>query len=48
MNKGKAFALGTFFNTDEEALKEVKRAGYNKEKQKILKEQGYLVFKSEW
>jgi len=48
MNRSKAFALGTFFGTNEEALKEVKKAGYNKSQQNILKEQGYLAFKGEW
>jgi hypothetical protein len=43
--KGKAFALGSFFDTDEEAEKDVKEAGYKGEKVKILEEQGYLVSK---
>jgi len=43
--KNKAFALGRFFDTDKEANKEVKEAGYRGEKVKILRKQGYLLSK---
>jgi len=39
-NKGKAFAFGHFYKTDKEAEKEIKEAGYNKGKIRILKTQG--------
>lgn len=45
--RGKAFALGDFFDSDEEALMEVKKNGYKGKDIDILREQGYLVFKDE-
>lgn len=44
-NKEKSFALGDFFDTDEEAIEKVKEAGYDKEQMKILEKQSYLKLK---
>lgn len=41
-NEGKSFALGKFYDTDEEAIEVVKDAGYTKSQMKILESQGYL------
>jgi len=47
-NKGKAFALGEFFGSDKGAEMAVRKAGYGKDKQRILKTQGYYRLKGEW
>ena len=47
-NKGKAFVFGHFYDTDEKATKEVKDAGYDKTKIRILKSQGYFRLRGEW
>jgi len=47
-NKGKAFALGEFFDSDKGAEMAVKKAGYGEDKQRILKAQGYFRLKGEW
>jgi len=43
--KDKSFALGEFFDTDEQALKEVKESGYTQQQLAILEEQGYVRLK---
>jgi hypothetical protein len=42
-NIGKWFALGEFFDTEQEAERKVRSAGYGLKKQEILKQQNYFA-----
>lgn len=44
-NKDRAFILGEFVDTDEEAIRKAKKAGYDEEGIRTLKEQSYLKLK---